>query len=206
MLRSGGLKGIVNNPLEDCSLKSTYSGAHPLCRSFLVEFIMSIHKIDALMVRHAQPDMRTGNPDPHLVANQQVAMDQFEARLSGLIPHVKNIAVFSSPTRRTLETARLIMATDWVSERTVQGYWPEELAMLGDTGHSANPRVRASQWLELLNIATKSTLSATSEEVPSAMILVSHAPVIKDVFQLVPGADLGAPRYLDFLDVRPLKY
>lgn len=37
MLRWGGLKGGTQAIPRDCLLKSVYSGAHPLCRPFLVK-------------------------------------------------------------------------------------------------------------------------------------------------------------------------
>jgi broad specificity phosphatase PhoE len=166
---------------------------------------MKNHTIDIVAVRHAVPDLSRGDIDPELMPGQTQGILDLEERLAGLIPDAQKIAVFHSPTRRTLATARLILDTPWVSDRSQRGSWPQELAPLAEVKHLPGTKPRKINWLKVLNTAYSESLSGIKESETSAMILVTHAPVIKDMAKQVSGTRIGQPLHIDFLDTRQFK-
>lgn len=167
-----------------------------------------MNTIEVITLRHAQPDQRFSTVDPDLLLGHglEQAVTGAVQRIQELTPDVENYAFFASPTKRALSTARCLVDSGHFDNQTSRlGVLTHQVLEEGATDRVPVAR-KEQHWRSALGSLARLAVSESSEETPSAMILVSHAPVIKEILTTLPEAKLGHPQYINFLDARKFTF
>lgn len=164
-------------------------------------------KIEVLVARHAQPDLRQVVdqdliPGPQLDAAIATAAEQ----ISELLPDgTEALGVFAAPTRRALETARLLHDAPQLAPMSARQVVIDRPS-LAMPAPKKSLHGREKYWRRELELMGQITTAAISEDAPSALLLVSHADTIRDLFKVLPEAKMVHPRHVNFLGIRHFSY
>lgn len=167
-----------------------------------------MNMIDVIAVRHAQQDTSRGLPDPSLLADPRLPeqISQVEQQIAAIVPDAESVLVAASPKNRTIESARLILATGWLQERAIVPTPLIRDAISDDAPMPLQPERITAYWRSTLDEMARIALAGTPEGAKSALVIVTHAPVIREMFAALPEADLGHPRHVGLLNVRHFSY
>jgi broad specificity phosphatase PhoE len=134
--------------------------------------------LDVFVLRHAVPlDM---DYDPGIGREEIPKIKQVAQTISEIAEDGAHFTIFTSPARRTMETANVLSRSEQLGIPPEVSPTPhQDLSEMGVNMH--DPEDRPWIWTNLMSDMSRRAIMRTADQSASGLIVVTHEPVIRTI-------------------------